>query len=134
MKNQIIIDGTSGVLGRIAGFAAKQALQGKGIVIVNCEEILITGNRKGITEKYKRLRAMGGSSMRGPNFPRSPERIVKRTIRGMLPYTKERGRTAHKRIFCYNKTPDEYKEAEKILLKRKIKLKAVKLSRISKEL
>ena len=41
-----IIDGKNAVLGRLASFVAKEALKGEEIVIVNCDEIMITGNKK----------------------------------------------------------------------------------------
>ena len=45
-----IIDGKGTVLGRLASFAAKEAIRGEEIVVLNCEQIIITGNKK----KYKR--------------------------------------------------------------------------------
>ena len=41
-----IIDGKNAVLGRLASFAAKEALRGEEIVILNCEQIIITGNKR----------------------------------------------------------------------------------------
>ena len=43
-----IIDGTDATLGRLASYAAKQALQGEEIVVLNCEKVIITGKRKSI--------------------------------------------------------------------------------------
>lgn len=48
-----VIDGTDAVLGRLASFAAKQALLGEEIVIVNCEKVIITGNRANIREIFE---------------------------------------------------------------------------------
>ena len=42
----MIIDGTNLILGRIATFAAKKALEGEQVVIVNCESIVVTGGKK----------------------------------------------------------------------------------------
>lgn len=131
---KIIIDASQGIMGRIASFAAKQALFGKEVAIVNCNNVLITGNKEPVLEKYRQLREMGGWSLKGPNFPRSPEKIMKRTVRGMLPYRQERGRTALKKIMCYNEVPEELKEKEKIQMKREIKARATELSKISKEI
>ena len=41
-----IIDGKNTVLGRLASFAAKEALKGEEIVVLNCEQVIITGNKK----------------------------------------------------------------------------------------
>lgn len=110
-----IIDASNAVLGRLATHAAKSALQNEKVVILNCEKAIISGNKKQILAKYHHLRTIGGP-FHGPFFPRTPERIVKRTIRGMLPYKQYRGKEALKRITCYIQVPEEYadKEAEEI--------------------
>ena len=107
-----IINAEGQIMGRLASMAAKKALLGKKIEIVNCSEAVITGDKYGIIEKYLKLRKTGGSSQRGPYFPSSPEKILKRVIRGMLPYKKQKGREALKRIRCYNNVPEGY-EAKK---------------------
>ncbi len=43
-----IIDGKDAVLGRLASYAAKEALKGEEVIIVNCKEVIITGNKKDI--------------------------------------------------------------------------------------
>lgn len=128
----LVIDATNGAVGRIASFAAKQALLGKEIVIVNCNEALITGQKADIIEKYKQARARGGTALRGPNFPRSPERIMKRTVRGMLPYKKGKGLEALKRVICYNSIPKEFENSKKESLIRDLRTKAIKLSELSR--
>jgi large subunit ribosomal protein L13 len=47
-KEKMIIDATNATLGRLASFVAKQALQGKKVIIVNSEKAIITGDKKGI--------------------------------------------------------------------------------------
>ena len=49
-----IIDGTNAILGRLASYTAKELLKGEEIIIVNCEKIIITGNKKNIEENFKR--------------------------------------------------------------------------------
>lgn len=100
----MIIDATDLILGRMAGFAAKKALLGETIEIVNAEKAVVTGNPKKILDDYKRQRARG-PPLKGPYYPRTAERIVKRTIRGMLPYKTPRGREALKRVKCHVGTP-----------------------------
>jgi large subunit ribosomal protein L13 len=129
--NQIVIDATDGVLGRVASFAAKQAMFGKKIFVVNCGNVLITGRKQNIIHSYEIARAKGGSSQKGPHFPKTPERIMKRTIRGMLSYKKGRGLDAFKNIRCYNNTPPELESHDKISLKKEVKVRAIKLSEVS---
>ena len=92
IKNVIVIDGKNAILGRLASYVVKQALLGKEIAIVNCNEVVISGKPKSVIKEYQEKRQRGGSSLKGPFFPKSPERIVKRTVRGMLSYKQGRGR------------------------------------------
>ncbi len=131
---KIVIDASEGVLGRVAGYAAKQALFGKEVVVVNCNDVMITGRKQNILEKYKRLIAKGGSSLKGPKITKTPERIVKRTIRGMLPHKQARGINALKKVMCYNVVPAEFEKADKIALKRELKTKGINLKELCREL
>jgi len=58
--------------------------------------------------EYREKRARG-DPYHGPFFPRSPERVVKRTIRGMLPYRTARGKEALKRLRVFISIPPELK-------------------------
>ncbi|MBI2451923.1 50S ribosomal protein L13 [Candidatus Pacearchaeota archaeon] len=132
-NKQIIIDAADCVLGRVASFAAKQSLLGSSIIILNCNKALITGNKKNILYEYKRARARGGSSQKGPNISKMPQKIMKRTIRGMLPYKQARGSMALKRIICYNETPKEFENAEKLSLKKPLQTKSITIEQLSRE-
>ncbi len=132
--NEVIIDGTNALLGRLASYTAKQALLGKKVVIVNCNQVVVSGNPRSVIEHYKMLRGRGGHSLNGPFFPRIPERVVKRTIRGMLPYKQGRGLDAFKRVMCYNETPVPYLESKKIKAGKEKPLRTIALKEISKEL
>ncbi len=103
---EYMIDASNTILGRLASFSAKKALLGENIKIVNCEKALITGTRAAVLANYKNKRARGTWS-KGPHFPKSPDMVVKRTIRGMLPHKRERGREALKRVKCYVGIPQE---------------------------
>lgn len=115
MEKEIIIDATNATLGRLASYAAKQALQGKKVIILNSERAIVTGRKKSTVGKYLERRQRKGSSQKEPIFPKVPERILKRTIRGMLPdHRTGRGKEAFKRILCYKGVPDKYKEVKAI--------------------
>jgi large subunit ribosomal protein L13 len=132
MTTQIVIDATGAVLGRLASYAAKRALLGKQVIIINCNDALLTGNKANILEEYLSARRRGKGSQKGPYFPKIPERLVKRTIRGMLQYTKQKGWDAFKRIVCYNETPNEYESAKKITIVKELQTKSIKLSELTK--
>ena len=109
-----VIDGTNAVLGRLASYAAKQALLGEELIIVNCEKVVITGNRQNILEDFRDKRTKIGSGQKGPKISRVPYMIVKRAIRGMLSHRKGRGKEALARIMCYEGIPEKYKDAKMI--------------------
>ena len=114
-----IIDGTGAVLGRLASFVAKQALKGEEFVILNCEKIIITGNKNMIKKEFEVKRTKVGSGQKGPKVSRTSEKIVKRAIRGMLPnHRKGRGKEILQKIKCYSGVPKEFEESKKILAGR----------------
>ena len=135
MEKQIIIDATNATLGRLASYAAKQALQGKKVIIVNSERAIVTGRKKATLEEYRQKRKRGGSGLRGPFFPKEPEKILKRTIRGMLPdFRKGRGRESFKRILCYKDVPEEYKKEKMIKAGKEKKARYINIKQISKKI
>ena len=128
-----IIDGQNAVLGRLASYAAKESLKGEEIVVLNCEQIIITGNKKNIEKEFEEKRSRVGSSQKGPKHPKTSEKIVKRVIRGMLPdHRKGRGRVAFKKIKCYVGVPKEFQDAKKIVVGKDKKYKFTHVKEFSK--
>jgi len=101
-----VIDSENLLVGRLASMVAKRALAGEEIAVINAEKAVISGSRARVLGIYKHKRQRG-SREGGPFFPRRPDHILKRTIRGMVPYKKERGREAMHRIMIYVGVPDE---------------------------
>jgi len=127
------IDGKDAVLGRLASFVAKEALKGEEFKIMNCDKVLITGNKKTIEKEFKEKRNRFGHSQKGPKHPATSEKIVKRVIRGMLPNFREgRGRIAYKKIRCYNGIPKEFEEMKLIQLNTGKKMKTSKVKEFTK--
>src|SRR3989338_8389120 len=108
-----VIDGKNAILGRLSSQTAKRLLKGESISIVNAEKIIITGNPASIKEKYLTDRRRG-SAHHGPFFPTRPDLIVRRTIRGMLPYKTNRGRNALKKLRVHIGTPEGIGESQKM--------------------
>ncbi|HLC65008.1 MAG TPA: 50S ribosomal protein L13 [Candidatus Nanoarchaeia archaeon] len=134
----MIIDASNLIVGRLATVAAKKALLGEDINIVNCENSYVSGEKFFVIEYFKSKRAQG-SIRKGPFFPRMPDRIVKRVIRGMLPRKKPRGREALGRVKCYIGVPAEFggKKFETVKnadISKLPSLRYVQLKRICKEL
>ncbi|PIN77113.1 50S ribosomal protein L13 [Candidatus Woesearchaeota archaeon CG10_big_fil_rev_8_21_14_0_10_34_12] len=114
MNQKIIINAENAVVGRLASFVAKNALLGKKMEIVNCEKAIITGSKEGILREFLERRGRVGTGQQGPKYPTLPDKIMKRSIRGMLDHKKGRGREALKNIRCYTGIPVEL-EKEKMV-------------------
>ncbi len=111
LEGWTVIDATGLILGRMASVVAKRLLMGERIAIVNAEKAVISGKRKAIIRRYKE-RLQIGHYRKGPYWPRRPDRIVWRTIRGMLPRYKEKGKRALKRLKVFISVPEELRGAE----------------------
>ncbi len=111
----MIIDAKDSILGRLGSYAAKQVLLGKKVDIINCEESVITGRRHAILDEYIR-RMHRKAPTHAPFFYRRPDMFVKRTIRGMLPFKRSRGREAIKNIKCHIGVPDNLKNEKALII------------------
>ena len=103
-----IIDAKGLIIGRLGTHVAKKLLSNKEleIAIVNAEKAIVSGSRKMVLTQYKGKRELN-HPRKGPYFPKMPDRILKRTIRGMLPYQQPKGRDALKRVKVYIGIPKE---------------------------
>ena len=112
----IVVDGTDLIAGRLASNVAKLLLQGNHVSIVNCEKIMISGNRRNIIGEYKDFLKIASiiHPKHGPFHPRRPDTIISRTIRGMVPRDKPSGQAAYKRLRTYIGVPREIRTLEKI--------------------
>jgi large subunit ribosomal protein L13 len=130
----VIIDARDCILGRVASQVAERALDGERVAVVNAEDAVITGRKEQIEAKFEKRRDVG--SDRGPAYPKQPDRIFKRSIRGMLPHKKPRGREAFENVRVYLGNP--YEEDGEILedtsLDRLSKIKFVSLGEVSETL
>ena len=104
------IDASNMVLGRMSSIVAKMLLEGEEVVIINAERTSIVGKKQMIYARYRFKRELG-NSRKGPFFPRMPDRIVKRSVRGMLPKN-TKGRMALKMLKVYIGTPPELRKVK----------------------
>jgi len=98
------------VLGRAASLIAKRLLNGEKIVVVNAEKSIVIGGRTHVIAHYTAARARG-SVRSGPHFPRYPDRIFRRTVRGMLPHLKTRGKIAFRRLEVHIGVPEQWRSS-----------------------
>ncbi|MGI0151877.1 MAG: 50S ribosomal protein L13, partial [Thermoplasmata archaeon] len=102
-----VVDASGLVLGRAASLIAKRLLQGEHIVVVNADRSVVVGERSMVLETYRANRARG-SKRTGPHYPRYPDRIFRRAVRGMLPHLKTRGKLALDRLEVHMGVPPEF--------------------------
>ena len=114
-----IVDASNLVLGRAASVIAPRLLHGESIVVINAEKSVVTGSREQVLRFYTAARARG-SVRSGPNFPRYPDRIFRRTVRGMLPHLKTRGKDALDRLEVYIGCPEPYRSAKPEVLENAV--------------
>ncbi|MBU3896724.1 MAG: 50S ribosomal protein L13 [Nanoarchaeota archaeon] len=118
----MIIDADGAILGRLASRVAKRILSGEDMVIVNAEKAVVSGDPKVIAKVYLTKRQRG-DPLHGPFYPRYPDKIVWRTIRGMMPYKKARGIDAMKRLKIHVGCPEQFKNAAEKVIKSKTELR-----------
>lgn len=109
----MIINAENKIVGRLATVAAKKALLGEEVAVVNCEKAVFSGAKKKILLDYERKISMGVHT-KGPFFHKIPYKIVRRVIRGMLPHRQPKGRDAFMRIKCYDNVPKEFQGKEMV--------------------
>ena len=136
------------VLGRLASIVAKQLIsatkagEDTRVIIVNAEKAVVSGKRSSVMSDYRKKYELN-HARKGPFFPRMPDQILKRTVRGMLPYQKNSsGRAALRALRVEIGTPTdlsgdlpdgcEWGDSSKI--ERPLPERFVRLSDISKEL
>ena len=110
----MLIDATDLILGRMASHVAKSLLEGKEVTIVNAEKAVISGRRQATfseRDAWMEIRNLV-NPRKGPFHPRRPDDLVRRTIRGMLPYKKPKGREAYRRLRVYVGVPPELEGRE----------------------
>ena len=131
-----VIDASDCIMGRLASSVAKTLLNGEEVHIVNAENAVISGSKDMVFGEYISKRNLN-HPRKGPYYPRMPHMMLKRAVRGMIPYQKPRGREAFKKLKVDIGTPIALKE-EKIETVEKAKMNKstnyIKLGDISKNL
>lgn len=107
-----VIDGKDNILGRLSSVVAERIMDGEEIVIVNAQDVVITGAREMVFSQFK-AKVDRGQIRKGPYYPRRADLLLKRTIRGMIPFYKTTGRDAYRRIHTFVGVPPQFADVEK---------------------
>ncbi len=139
-RQEEIVDASNLILGRMASYVAKKALEGNRVTVLNAEQAVISGTKDRVVARAKqklKTRTLGNLD-KGPTHPRKPDGYVRRVIRGMLPWKKTSGKEAFHRVHVYIGTPEAYKDKP---MKRvpdadasKLRVPYITVSRLSEEI
>jgi large subunit ribosomal protein L13 len=129
----MIINAEEAILGRLSTKVAKMLLKGENVVVINSEKIVLSGNPRAIFNVYHEKRELGDAN-KGPFYPRYPDRVFRRAVRGMLPYRKSKGRDALRRLKVFIGNPDNLKGEKISKTSDDLKCKYVYLGEVCKRL
>jgi len=145
----LVYDATDKVLGRLASHVAKELLSARKagsplrVIVVNAEHAIVSGPKSTVFADYD-FKYKLNHPRKGPFFPRMPDQIMKRTVRGMLPYQKNSsGRNAVRDLrvligqpanLSGEELPDGHAWGDTTHLNRPLPLKFVRLGEISSSL
>ncbi|MFC5367672.1 50S ribosomal protein L13 [Salinirubrum litoreum] len=130
----VVVDARDCIMGRVASNVAQRALAGETVAVVNAEQAVITGSDEDVMGVYRKRADVGSDS--GPYYPKRPDRIFKRAIRGMVPYKETRGREAFENVRVYVGNPHDYdaEVLDETSLDRLSNIKFISLGEISENL
>lgn len=107
-KPTFIVNADGLILGRMASKVAKKLLNGEEVIIVNAEKTILSGKRKSKIAEAKEFLEVGAPE-RGPFHYRRPDRIVRKTVGGMLPIRQPKGKNALARLTVFMGVPEDLK-------------------------
>ncbi len=124
----MIVNAENKVLGRLASDIARKIGDGEEVKVVNSEKAVISGDEKEVKEEYKTKYDRGARDF-GPYYPKRPDKILKRTVKGMVPDGDE------EHVKAYLGVPEDLEDHEEVDVKEGNNLKNrnyVKLGEVSK--
>ncbi len=115
-QQNVIVDGTNQIAGRLCSHVAKLLINGSRVSIVNSENIMFSGSKEMVIAEYQKFLEIASitNPKFGPFHPRRPDTMITKMVRGMLPKNKSSGQTAFKRLRAYLGVPNELKSKKTI--------------------
>jgi len=125
------------IVGRMASKVAKRLLNGEKVIIVNAEKAVLSGKKKGKVAEAKEFLEVG-APRKGPFHYRRPDRMLRKTVRGMLPFKQPKGKQAYKKLKVFIGVPEDLKGQQMITFKEaqaaKLKGPFFTLAELAKEI
>ncbi len=108
-----LVNADGQIVGRMCSKIAKLLLNGEEVIILNAEKAVFSGKKKSkIAEAHLFLEV--GAPERGPFHYRRPDRFLRKTVRGMVPFKQPKGKAAYKRLKVFMGVPAEFKDQKMI--------------------
>ena len=126
----MIVNAENKIVGRLATRIAREVKDGEEVKIVNSEKAVISGDEEKVKDEYRQKYERGSRDF-GPYYPKRPDKILKRIIRGMVRDGEE------SKVKTYLGTPIELDEPEELDVKQGDDLRKrnyVKLGEVSKSI
>ena len=115
-KTVTLVNAEGLIVGRMCSKVAKRLLNGEEVIILNAEKAVFSGKRKSKVSEAKEFLEVGAPE-RGPFHYRRPDRFLRKTVRGMLPFKQPKGKSAYKRLKVFMGVPKELKGQQMITFK-----------------
>ena len=112
----VVIDADGAVVGRLGARVAKLLLAGSQVEVINAEKAVMLGSMPAAKERFlsRRHQKNKRNPEESPHWPRTPNLLLRRIMRGMLPWSSQRGRDAYHRLKVSVGTPEKMGKPVKI--------------------
>mmetsp|Transcript_13969 Transcript_13969/g.25610 ORF Transcript_13969/g.25610 Transcript_13969/m.25610 type:complete len:200 (-) Transcript_13969:76-675(-) len=127
LESTIIVDARDHLYGRLASVVAKELLAGQKVVVVRCDELVISGSLVRNRTKWAQFRKkhMNTNPRKGPFHFKAPAKMFWRTVRGMVNHMSDRGAAAIARLSTFEGIPHPYDKQQ-----RKVVTAALRVTRL----
>jgi len=130
-----VIDAKNLIYGRLASNVAEMIMAGDEVVVLNAEDLIITGERGFVFANFKHRIDVGEVSRRkGPFNNRRADLLFKQCVWDMIPRYTTSGREAYRRLHVFVGTPKQFEGAQKVRpveADKKVNCKYVTLGQIA---
>lgn len=129
----MIVDADKAILGRLASRVSRDLLRGQEIVVINIEKSVVSGRPNMVVDRFLE-KIHRGDAHKGPFYPKYPDRIFRRMIRSMVPYKKQRGKDALRKLKVYIGNPENLHGERLAKTSEYLRTKYISLHDLSKEI
>jgi large subunit ribosomal protein L13 len=132
----IVIDAEDAVVGRLAAVIAKKLLLNEQVIVVNAEKSFFSGPEKRVSLVYFKRRRMQNKAdpEKTAKWPRRPDYLLKKIVKGMLPHKTSRQSNALRNLTVFAGVPEKYVNVPKESFKTTLGRKKVSLQKVCENL